>query len=111
MLTMTMSIIHRVTGTILFFATILLAWWLIAAAAGPAYFQFVEDILTSFIGRIILFGCTWALIHHALGGIKHLFWDMGKAYDLDTVEKLAKGSIVLSIVLTFVVWAFAYGLR
>ena len=111
MLTMTVSIIHRITGIALFFATLLLAWWLIAAAAGPAYFDFVEGLLTSAIGRLILLGCTWALIHHALGGLKHLLWDTGRGYGLETIERLAKGSLVLSIVLTLVVWAIAYAVR
>lgn len=111
MLTMTMSIVHRITGVLLFFATVLLAWWLIAAAAGPAYFVYVESILTSFIGRLVLFVVTWALIHHALGGIKHLYWDTGRGFDLETVEKLAKGTLILSIILTFAVWALAYGVQ
>jgi len=111
MLTMTVSIIHRITGIALFFATLLLAWWLIAAAAGPVYFGFVEGLLTSAIGRLILLGCTWALIHHALGGLKHLLWDTGRGYGLETIEKLAKGSLVLSIALTLVVWAIAYAVR
>ena len=111
MLTMMMSIVHRVTGTILFFATLLLAWWLISAAAGPAYFDLVHGLLTSIIGRFILLGCTWALIHHALGGLKHLLWDTGRGFELATVEKMAKGSIVLSVLLTIVVWAIAYGVR
>jgi succinate dehydrogenase / fumarate reductase cytochrome b subunit len=111
MLTMTMSIVHRLTGVALFFATVLLAWWLIAAAAGPAYFDFVEGILTSFIGRLVLFGCTWALIHHTLGGLKHLLWDTGRGFDLHMIEKFAKASIIASIVLTFAVWAIAYAVR
>ena len=111
MLTMTMSIVHRITGAILFFATLLLAWWLIAAAAGPDYFNLVERILTSIIGRLVLFGCTWALIHHALGGLKHLLWDTGRGFDLKTIEKFASGSLILSITLTLVVWAIAYAVR
>ena len=111
MLTMTMSIVHRITGAILFFATLLLAWWLIAAAAGPDYFNLVERILTSVIGRLVLFGCTWALIHHALGGLKHLLWDTGRGFDLKTIEKLASGSLILSIALTLLVWAIAYAVR
>jgi len=111
MLTMTMSIVHRITGVLLLLATVLLAWWLIAAAAGPAYFTFVESILTSFLGRIILLGATWALIHHALGGLKHLLWDTGKGFDLKLIELLAKGSLIASIALTIIVWAIAYGVR
>ena len=111
MLTMTVSIIHRITGVALFFATLLLAWWLIAAAAGPAYFNFVEGLLTSAIGRLILLGCTWALIHHALGGLKHLLWDTGRGYGLDTIENLAKRTLILSIALTLVDWAIASSVR
>ena len=108
---MTMSIVHRITGTILFFAILILAWWLIAAAAGPAYFDLVHGLLTSIIGRFVLLGCTWALIHHALGGLKHLLWDTGRGYDLAVIENLAKGSLVLSVLLTVAIWAIAYGVR
>ena len=111
MLTMTMSIVHRITVVILLFATILLAWWLISAAAGPHYFSFVENILISIPGRFVLLGCTWALIHHALGGLKHLVWDTGRGFDLDVVEKMAKGSLILSILLTIAVWGIAYAVR
>jgi len=111
MLTMTMSIVHRITGVALSFATILLAWWLISAAAGPHYFDFVEGILVSIPGRLILLGCTWALIHHALGGLKHLVWDTGRGFDLKTIEIFAKGSLILSLALTVLVWAIAYGVR
>ena len=111
MLTMTMSIVHRITGVALFFATILLAWWLISAAAGPAYFDFVQGVLTSIPGRLVLLGCTWALIHHGLGGLKHFLWDTGRGFDLNMVENLAKGSLILSLVLTVLVWAAAYGVR
>jgi len=111
MLTMTMSIVHRITGVILLFATILLAWWLIAAAAGPEYFVYVEGLLTSIFGRLILFGVTWALLHHAISGLKHLLWDTGRGFDLKFIEVLAKGSLITSIVLTLIVWAIAYGVR
>ncbi|HEY2758899.1 MAG TPA: succinate dehydrogenase, cytochrome b556 subunit, partial [Pseudolabrys sp.] len=75
MLTMMMSIVHRITGSALYFGMLLLAWWLIAAAAGPNAYANFEWFIGSFIGRIILFGYTWALMHHMLGGIRHLIWD------------------------------------
>ena len=64
-MTMVMSILHRITGAALYFGTILVAWWLVSAAAGPAYFEFVNGIFGSFLGRLVLFGFTWALIHQA----------------------------------------------
>ncbi len=72
---MMMSIVHRITGTLLYFGMLLLAWWLIAAAAGPNAYASVEWFMGSLIGQIVLFGYTWALIHHMLGGIRHLIWD------------------------------------
>src|SRR5882672_7187093 len=75
LLTMMMSIVHRVTGAALYFGMLLLAWWLIAAASGPTAYANVEWFIGSLIGRLILFGYTWALIHHMLGGIRHLIWD------------------------------------
>ena len=111
MLTMVMSILHRITGAALFLGTILLAWWLTAAAIGPHYFQFVNDFISSIIGRFILLGFTWALIHHAIGGLRHLLWDTGRGFDLETIEKLAKASLAASIILTLIVWAIAYAVR
>jgi succinate dehydrogenase / fumarate reductase cytochrome b subunit len=108
MLTMMMSIIHRMTGAALYFGTLLLVWWLVALASGPDYFEFVQDIAGSFIGRLVLFGYTWALIHHALGGLRHLVWDTGRGFGLDTIEWMARLSLLGSIALTIIVWAIGY---
>src|ERR1700726_887088 len=76
-LTMMMSIIDRITVFGLSFGTLLLAWWFIAAAGPNGYARF-EWFIGSWIGRLILLGYTWALIHHMLGGIRHLIWDTGR---------------------------------
>jgi len=62
-LTMAMSIVHRITGAALYFGTILLAWWLIAVTVGPNAYANVEWFMGTWIGRLILFGYTWALLH------------------------------------------------
>lgn len=72
MLTTAMSIIHRITGSALYFGTFLVVWWLIAAASGPAYFDLVNGFFSSWFGRLVLFGYTWAALHHMLGGISTL---------------------------------------
>ncbi|MTI44629.1 succinate dehydrogenase subunit C [Roseibium hamelinense] len=107
-LTMVMSILHRITGAALYFGTILLAWWLIAAAAGPSYFNFVNDIYGSIIGRLILFGFTWALVHHMLGGLRHFIWDMGAGFGREARELLAKATIIGSVCLTIVLWIIGF---
>src|SRR6266700_2602128 len=84
-LTMALSIVHRVTGMALYFGTLLLAWWLIAAASGPGAYANVQAFTGSFIGRLIVFGYTWALLHHLLSGMRHFVWDLG--YGFKTSER------------------------
>ena len=105
--TMMMSIVHRITGAALYFGTILVAWWLIAAAAGPDHFSTANAVFGSIIGRLILLGYTWALIHHMLGGMRHLIWDTGRGLDKDVTTKMAKLTLVASLALTLIVWAIA----
>ena len=102
---MAMSIVHRITGAALYFGTLLLAAWLIAAALGPEAFRFVSDLFGSPVGIIVLIGYTWALMHHMLGGIRHLIWDTGRGFDLATVELMGWLTIIGSVVLTAVIWA------
>lgn len=110
MLTMMMSIVHRITGGALYVGTLLLAWWLVAAATGPEAYAAFQDIASSWIGRLVLFGYTWALIHHLLGGVRHFVWDLGKGFELGTVEWMARLSLAGSILLTIVVWVVAYAI-
>ena len=107
MLTMMMSIIHRMTGAALYFGSLLLAWWLIAAATGPDYFNFVNGLAGTLIGKLVLFGYTWALVHHMFGGIRHFIWDTGSGFELSTIEFMARASIVASLGLTVLIWAVA----
>jgi succinate dehydrogenase / fumarate reductase cytochrome b subunit len=104
-LTMTLSIVHRITGMGLYLGTLLIAWWLIAASSGPNSYAAVEGFFTSIIGKLVLFGYTWALIHHMFGGIRHLFWDLGYGFGAHQREVWARASILGSIFLTILIWA------
>lgn len=108
---MVMSILHRITGVALYFGSALLAWWLIAAASGPKYFGFVNGLLGSIPGKLVLVGYTWALLHHMIGGIRHFIWDTGRGFELRTVNLMSNMSIVLSLLLTLAVWGVAVSLR
>ena len=105
MLTMMMSIVHRITGFGLYFGTLLLAWWLNAAVNPNAYAKF-EWFAGSWIGRLILFGYTWALIHHMLGGIRHLIWDTGHGFGPVERERFAAANLIGSIAITVLLWIF-----
>ena len=109
--TMVMSIVHRITGGALYFGTILVAWWLIAAATGQAYFDLVNGIFGSIIGRLVLLGYTWALLHHMLGGLRHLMWDLGHGFEKEFSTKLAIANIIGSLCLTVLVWVIAFIIR
>ena len=108
LLTMMMSIVHRLTGVALYFGTLLLVWWLMAAASGPVAYESFQNFIGSFIGRLILFGYTWALIHHMFGGLKHLLWDTGRGLELSSADWMARLSLVGSVGLTILIWFIGY---
>lgn len=108
MLTMMMSIVHRITGAGLYFGMLMLAWWLIATAAGPAAYAKFQWFMESFIGRLTLFGFTWALLHHMLGGIRHLIWDTGRGFGPAEREWLTLATLIGSVGLTVLVWIIGY---
>lgn len=111
MLTMMMSIAHRITGAGLYAGTLLVAWWLIALAAGPSAYADFTWFAGSIIGQLVLFGFTWALIHHMFGGIRHFIWDTGRGFDLDIIEVMARATLIGSLSLTVVVWVIGYAVR
>jgi succinate dehydrogenase / fumarate reductase cytochrome b subunit len=109
MLTMMMSIAHRITGAALYFGIVLFVWWLTAAAASDTYFNMVQAMFGHWFGRLVLFAASFALIHHALGGLRHLIWDMGRGFDLVTAEWMVRANLAGSIVLTIMLWIVALG--
>ena len=109
--TMVMSIVHRITGAALYFGTLLLAYWLIAAAAGGPTFVTAQAIFGSFLGRLVLFGFTWALLHHLIGGIRFLIWDFGLGFDKEARFFLSKVNLYLSVPLTILVWIVGYAVK
>ena len=111
MLTMMMSIMHRITGGALYAGTLLLAWWLIALSDDARSFVVVSGVLASPIGLIVLFGFTWALFHHLLGGVRHAVWDAGYGMDHPQREWLAQATLFGGLVLSVLVWAIYFALR
>lgn len=107
LINMVMSIFHRLTGMALYAGALLFTWWLIAAAAGPDHFATVNAVFGSWPGRVVLFSYSWALLHHMLGGIRHLIWDTGRGLDIPTVNLLSWGTIAGSATLTILLWAGA----
>lgn len=111
MLTMMMSIAHRITGAALYVGLLLVAWYLIAAATSEPAFAQAYGVLGSLPGQVVLFGFTWALFHHFFGGIRHAIWDTGVGMEPAEREWLAIGTLVGGFVAAAGVWVAAYTLR
>ncbi|WEX09944.1 succinate dehydrogenase, cytochrome b556 subunit [Chelativorans sp. AA-79] len=109
--TMAMSILHRITGAALYFGILLFALWLLAAASSREWFDFINGLFGSIIGRIVIFGYSWVLIHHMLGGIRHLIWDTIHGLEKQTSRNIAIANLVGSILLTLVLWICAWAIR
>jgi succinate dehydrogenase / fumarate reductase cytochrome b subunit len=110
-ITMAMSIVHRITGAGLYFGTLLLVWWLLAASSSAKQFDIVSAFFASWFGELLLFGYTWALLHHMLGGIRHFIWDTVHGLEPGEREFLAYATLAGSAMLTLVVWVLGYMLK
>jgi succinate dehydrogenase / fumarate reductase cytochrome b subunit len=104
MLSMMMSIVHRITGAALYFGTVLLVWWLLAVVSGPGAYATFQSAASSIIGRLVLLGYTWALVHHMLGGLRYLIWDTGRGHGAAEREFMVRANLVGSIILTIILW-------
>ncbi|CAN1526279.1 SdhC Succinate dehydrogenase/fumarate reductase, cytochrome b subunit [Rhabdaerophilaceae bacterium] len=104
-ISMVMSILHRITGAALFFGTILVIALLVALAGGKESYAVASGLYGSFLGKLVLFGYSWALFHHMLGGLRHLIWDTGAMFDREARAKLGWATGIGSAGLTVLVWA------
>ena len=111
LINMVMSILHRLTGGALYFGTLLLAAWLVATAGGEAQFNFVNAVFAHPLGKLVLLAYSWALLHHMLGGLRHLVWDTGHGFSIAQVNALSWFTIIGSVVLTLALWLVGLTLR
>ncbi|MDR3441079.1 succinate dehydrogenase, cytochrome b556 subunit [Telmatospirillum sp.] len=102
-----LSISHRITGVALALGSLLLAYWLASAAYGPASFEQASRLLGSPIGRLVLFGFSFALFYHLANGIRHLFWDVGLGFELPTAVRSGHAAVIAAVLLTVATWAVA----
>lgn len=104
-LTSIMSITHRATGTALALGSLLVVWWIVALATGAEYYNFVQSILTSWFGQLVLFGFTVAIFYHLSNGIRHLFWDFGYNLTIEGVHRSGYMVLASTVFLTALTWA------
>ena len=106
-ITSVLSIFHRITGVALTFGLILLVAWIFTLSLGEEYFEYFVMFIKSWFGLLILFGFTFALNYHLCNGIRHLFWDAGYGYEIETVHKSGLVVLAVSFVLTILIWYLA----
>ena len=106
-ITSVLSIFHRITGVALTFGLILLVAWIFTLSLGEVYFEYFVMFIKSWFGLLILFGFTFALNYHLCNGIRHLFWDAGYGYEIETVHKSGLAVLVVSCILTILIWYLA----
>lgn len=109
-MSMFLSIANRITGVASSFGTLLLVWWLVAAASGEAAFATVQKVVGNPFGMIVLFGWTVALVYHFVASLRHLGWDAGFGFAKPTYRKTGIASIVATVVLTALIWAVGFSL-
>ncbi len=103
-----MSIFHRATGVFLTLGTILLSIWIISLATGADNFDAVRSFIGSLIGQLLLLGWTFSLFYHLFNGIRHLYWDMGKGFEMKSVYTSGYLTIIGAAVLTVLAWIIGY---
>jgi succinate dehydrogenase / fumarate reductase cytochrome b subunit len=103
------SILHRISGILLFFGLPFFTYFVANAAYSPEALEEVASVATSFGGRLFLFVEGWALSYHVLAGIRHLLFDFDLLKsDLKIARQSAlvvmAGSIVLILLLEIRLW-------
>ena len=104
-ITSVLSVMNRATGIALSAGTLLLVWWLVAAASSDKAYATVSTVMRSPLGLLVLFGWTVSLWYHFFAGIRHLAWDSGFGYDLTTTHRSGWAAVAATgvfSVLTFI---------
>jgi succinate dehydrogenase / fumarate reductase cytochrome b subunit len=103
-ISMALSILHRASGVALGVGTLLMAWWLIAAATSPSAFAIAQGFIGSPIGLLVLFGWTVALMFHFCCGIRHLVWDLGKGFEAPSYNNSAWMVVIGTALSSVLIW-------
>lgn len=108
-MTMVLSIVHRMTGVALTGGAVLLVWWLVGIAIGPAYYAKVMAVLGTWIGQLALLGFIWSFYYHLCNGVRHLLWDTGRGLEMPVAERNGYLVVLVSVALSALTWYFGMG--
>lgn len=96
------SILHRVSGVVLFFSLPVLVYLFSGTLSSAADFQTYLNIVADPLVKIMLIGLLWAYLHHFMAGIRFLFLDAHKGLELATARLTAKIVAALPPVITLI---------
>ena len=102
--TMIMSMMHRISGFILYLGSFLFLTWYLSIFFGQDAYSFVNQLFSLSIVKLALFLFTWIFFHHLFGGIRHFIWDIGFGFDLNSIEWLARLTILFSFISASLLW-------
>lgn len=102
------SISHRATGVVLTLGTLLLAYWLGAAAYGPQSFARAQAFVGSWFGVLLLLGFSFSLFFHLANGIRHLLWDSGWGFEKEQYRASSTAVLAVAGALTLVTWVAGF---
>jgi succinate dehydrogenase / fumarate reductase cytochrome b subunit len=103
-ITMTLSILHRMTGVALAAGFVAFTSWLAAVAFEGVPYDWVHEITQSVIGQIALFGWLFSFFLHLSNGIRHLVWDTGRFFEKRQADRSAWIVVVATVVMTTSYW-------
>ena len=102
------SILHRVSGAILFLVLPLLLCLLSSSLESPQSFAAFKGWVGNPLVKILLLGVLWAYLHHFCAGIRHLALDMHIGLELETARATSYAVLGASLVLTAVIGAMLW---
>jgi succinate dehydrogenase / fumarate reductase cytochrome b subunit len=108
---MAMSITNRITGVILSVGLLLLAWWLMAAASGPAAYDGATRVLSHGFVQLLLAGWLLSFVYHLCNGIRHLTWDMGVGMERHETRRSGVVTLVATLIITVAIGYLAFFAR
>lgn len=98
------SILHRISGAVLFVVAIpLLLWFVQRSLASPESFDAAMRPLTTPFGKLVLLVLAWSYLFHLLAGLRHLAIDLHIGIQLAPARSSAAAMLVLSVLLTLIV--------
>ena len=105
MYTMTLSIVHRLTGVVATVGFLLFTWWLMALASGSAAYATAMRVLSTPLVKLLLVGFAFSFVYHFCNGIRHLVWDTGRALERAQARRGGVIVVLAALALTaLVVW-------